>query len=98
MKLERLLKKITLPIYPERDMETGKLRLRSKNNAGDGYNLVITDAIQSTEIAQYLGHAANVLPELLAAAKNLRENWEHHLTEPMARVNEAIGHRAQVIL
>ena len=31
-----------------------------------------------------------VLPELLAAAKNLQENWEHNLTEPMARLNEAI--------
>ena len=39
----------------------------------------------------YLVHAANVLPELLAAAKNLRENWEHNLTEPMARLNEAIA-------
>src|SRR6266550_5543364 len=38
----------------------------------------------------YLIHAANVLPELLAAAKNLQENWEHNLTEPMARLNEAI--------
>jgi hypothetical protein len=38
----------------------------------------------------YLVHAANVLPELLAAAKNVQENWEHNLTEPMARLNEAI--------
>ena len=35
-------------------------------------------------------HAANVLPELLAAAKNLQDNWERNLTEPMARLNEAI--------
>jgi hypothetical protein len=38
----------------------------------------------------YLIHAANVLPELLAAAKNLQENWEQNLTEPMARLKEAI--------
>jgi len=38
----------------------------------------------------YACHAGNVLPELLAAAKNLQENWEHNLTEPMARLNEAI--------
>jgi hypothetical protein len=38
----------------------------------------------------YVLHAANVLPELLAAAKNLRDNWEHNLTEPMARLNRAI--------
>ena len=39
---------------------------------------------------EYLVHAANVLPELLAAAENLQRNWEHNLTEPMARLNEAI--------
>ncbi len=38
----------------------------------------------------YACHAANALPELLAAAKNLQENWEHNLTEPMARLSEAI--------
>jgi len=38
----------------------------------------------------YLIHAANMLPELLAAARNLQENWERNLTEPMARLNEAI--------
>jgi hypothetical protein len=38
----------------------------------------------------YVLHAANVLPELLAAAKNLRDNWEHNLTEPLATLNEAI--------
>ncbi len=39
----------------------------------------------------YACHAANVLPELLAAAKNLQDNWEHNLTNPMARLNEAIA-------
>lgn len=39
----------------------------------------------------YALHAANTLPELLAAAKNLRENWEHNLTIPMAWLNEAIA-------
>jgi hypothetical protein len=38
----------------------------------------------------YACHAANVLPELLAAAKNLRDNWERNLTEPMTRLSEAI--------
>ena len=38
----------------------------------------------------YACHAANALPELLAAAKNLQANWEHNLTEPMARLNDAI--------
>ena len=39
----------------------------------------------------YIAHSANVLPELLAAAKNLQDNWERNLTEPMARLNEAIA-------
>jgi len=39
----------------------------------------------------YVLHAANVLPELLAAAKNLQDNWEHNLTEPMNRLSEAIA-------
>ncbi len=38
----------------------------------------------------YAAHAANVLPELLAAAKNLQDNWERNLTEPIARLSEAI--------
>ena len=38
----------------------------------------------------YLVHAANVLPGLVAAAKHLQENWEHNLTEPMARLNAAL--------
>ena len=39
----------------------------------------------------YACHAANVLRKLVAAAKNLQENWEHNLTDPMARLNEAIA-------
>jgi len=38
----------------------------------------------------YACHAANVLPELIAAGKNLQANWERNLTEPMARLAEAI--------
>ncbi len=38
----------------------------------------------------YSLHAANVLPELLAAAENLQNNWEHNLTQPIARLSEAI--------
>ncbi|MGH7971354.1 MAG: hypothetical protein ACREIC_21765 [Limisphaerales bacterium] len=40
--------------------------------------------------AVYIAHAAKALPELLAAAKNLGDNWGHNLTEPMARLTEAI--------
>jgi hypothetical protein len=39
----------------------------------------------------YLVHAANVLPELVAAAKHLQQNWGNNLTEPMARLNRAIA-------
>lgn len=39
----------------------------------------------------YALHAANVLPELIAAARNLQENWEKNLTGPMARLNEALA-------
>ena len=46
--------------------------------------------LDSVRDARYACHAATVLPELLAAAKNIRENWEHNLTEPLARLNEAI--------
>ena len=46
--------------------------------------------IDSVPDAQYACHAATVLPELLAAAKNLQANWGKNLTEPMAPLNEAI--------
>jgi len=91
MKLEILLKKVPLPIYPERYPETGKSRIGSKGYAIHQGSEAVADGIQTPEVAEYLCHAANVLPELLAAAKNLRENWEHNLTEPMARLNEAIA-------
>ena len=39
----------------------------------------------------YLVHAANVLPELMVAAKHLQQNWEKNLTEPMARLNQALA-------
>jgi hypothetical protein len=41
--------------------------------------------------SRYATHAANVLPELVAAAKNVQENWSKNLTEPMARLNKAIA-------
>ena len=56
---------------------------------GDDRITTLDGTTQPTD-HHYLIHAANVLPELLAAAKNLQENWEHNLTEPMARLNEAI--------
>jgi hypothetical protein len=38
-----------------------------------------------------LVHTANVLPELVAAAKHVQENWGKNLTEPMARLNAALA-------
>ena len=52
--------------------------------------------IDSTRDARYATHAANVLPELVAAIKNLQDNWEKNLTEPMARLNQALA-RAETI-
>ncbi len=46
----------------------------------------------------YALHAANVLPELVAAAKNLQDNWEHNLTEPMARLNDALDEAEAVTM
>ena len=43
-----------------------------------------------TRDARYATHAANVLPDLVAAAKHLQQNWENNLTEPMARLNQAL--------
>jgi hypothetical protein len=91
MKLKTLLKNITLPIYPERNPATDRPRLGSTGYAIHRDSEVIADGIQTPELAEYLCHAANVLPELVAAAKHLRENWEQNLTEPMARLNKAIA-------
>jgi hypothetical protein len=35
--------------------------------------------------------AADALTEMAAAAKHLQENWEHNLTESMARLNQAVA-------
>ncbi len=90
MKLETLLKKIALPIHPELDPETDRPRLGSTGYAIHQDSEVIADGIQAPEVAEYLCHAANVLPELVAAARNLQQNWEKNLTEPMAKLNLAL--------
>ena len=46
----------------------------------------------------YLVHAANVLPELVAAAKHLQANWEKNLSEPIARLREALALAKEVRL
>jgi hypothetical protein len=39
----------------------------------------------------YACHAANVLPELVAAAKNIQQNWERNLTGSMAKLDKALA-------
>lgn len=45
---------------------------------------------RSTGLPELL-HAANVLPELVAAARNLEQSWGKNLTEPMGRLNQALA-------
>ena len=96
MKLETLLKKITLPIHPELDPETDRPRLGSTGYAIHQDSEVIADGIQTPELAEYLCHAANVLPELVAAARNLQQNWEKNLTQPMAKLSRALDRAESV--
>jgi hypothetical protein len=93
MNLSNLLKKITgLPwsFSVHADPQQGHIMGRER---------LVTDlhacAAMSPEQAKanlvYITHAANVLPELVAAAKHLRQNWGKNLTEPMARLNQALA-------
>jgi len=85
--LKRLLKQITgLPwhLFSAADGE----KWIGTNNGDD--RITRLDGNTTSLDHTYLVHAANVLPELLAAARNLQENWDRNLTEPMARLNEAI--------
>lgn len=91
MKLEQLLNEITpLPWHLTTMPDTGEPA--SAVLGGNGIRIAKVDTVPGQALANraYLTHAANVLPELLAAAKNLRDNWQRNLTEPMARLNEAI--------
>ncbi len=96
MKLETLLKHVTLPIHPELDPETDRPRLGSTGYAIYRDSEVIADGIQTPELAQYLCHTATVLPELVAAMKHLQQNWEKNLTEPMAKLNQALDRAESV--
>ena len=93
MKLKQLLKQITPLPWRLAEMDNDKVIPtvgifgRRKH---DRFKEVCFGRLDSVPDAQYACHAATVLPELLASAKNLQENWEHNLTESMARLNEAI--------
>jgi hypothetical protein len=87
MKLKRLLKRITRLPWHLFSAGDGEKWIGTKR--GDDRITTLDGNTQSID-HEYLVHAANVLPELLAAAEHLQRNWEHNLTEPMARLNEAI--------
>ena len=74
MKLKTLLKNITLPIYAEREPETDRPRLGSTGYAIHRDSEVIADGIQTPELAEYLCHAANVLPDIVDAAQEVLLN------------------------
>lgn len=88
MKLEQLLENITpLPwlevTATDGDKWIGTVNGEDRIATLDGN----TQALDHT----YLVHAANVLPQLLEAAKHLRDNWCKNLTQPMERLNAAIA-------
>src|SRR6267154_1912835 len=100
MKLTQLLKQITPLPWRFAEMDNDKViptvRLfgRRKN---DRPKETCIGRLDSVRDARYATHAANVLPELVAAIRNLQENWEHNLTEPMARLNDALDEAEDVI-
>jgi len=87
MKLTQLLKKITPLPWLEVSATDGDKWIGTEQ--GDDRITTLDGNTQPLDHV-YLLHAANALPELVAAAKILQENWEHNLTESMGRLSEAI--------
>ena len=72
------------------------MKLKVKANDGTGYWEIHDESgflcnLESESTARELAHAANVLPELVAAVKHLRRKWGKNLTKPMARLNQALA-------
>jgi hypothetical protein len=88
MKLTDLLRRITPLPWLSVSATDGDKWIGTK--AGDDRIATLDGNTQALDHA-YLVHAANVLPELAAAAKHLQENWGKNLTEPMARLNAALA-------
>jgi hypothetical protein len=88
MKLKRLLKQITRLPWRLFSSADGEKWIGTDN--GDE-RIATFDGNTQCPDHEYLVQASNVLPELLAAAENLQKNWEHNLTEPMARLSKAIS-------
>ena len=88
MKLETLLKQITpLPWLIVTATDGDKW---IGTNQGDDRITTLDGNTQPIDHA-YLVHAADVLPELVAAAKILQHNWGKNLREPMGRLNAALA-------
>ena len=87
MKLTQLLKQITPLPWLEVSGTDGDKWIGTEQ--GDDRITTLDGNTQPLDHV-YLVHAAVVLPELVAAAKHLQQNWEHNLTDSMARLNEAI--------
>jgi hypothetical protein len=99
MKLKQLLKQITPLPWRFAEMDNDKLiptvRIFGRRKH-DPSKEICFGRIDSVPDARYACHAATVLPELLAAERNLQENWERNLTEPMDCLNEAIARAESV--
>jgi hypothetical protein len=93
MKLTKLLKRITpMPWLLVTAIDGDKWIGTAQ---GDDRVTTLDGNTQSLDHV-YLVHAANVLPELVAAVQHLRQNWGRNLTEPMARLNEALAEAENV--
>lgn len=99
MKLSALLNQITPLPWRFAEMDNDKViptvRIFGRRKH-DPTKEICFGRIDSASDARYLCHAANVLPELISAAKHLKQNWSHNLTEPMARLNAALDLAEQV--
>src|SRR5438552_2400517 len=80
MTFKRLLKQMTKLPWHVFSAADGEKWIGTNN--GDERITTLDGNTQSID-HEYLVHAANVLPELLSAAENLQNNWEHNLTQPM---------------
>ncbi len=93
MKLNELLNQITPLPWRFAELDNDEVfpavRLLGRRKS-DLSKEVCFGHIDSVRDARYACHAVNVLPELVAVA-NLQNIWQHNLTEPMARLNEALA-------
>ena len=99
MKLNELLEQIS-PL-PWR-FDVGSEEEWASITAANGDTPVLYENVESLKYKEcpnprYIAHAANVLPELVAAVRNLQANWGKNLTEPMARLDDAVRAAEEVL-